>query len=275
MEWVDVKGKSGSFVVQGGLMKSGASTRFALALITLAALCNCTLAQENSAEDWVQKGEELFRNLSFEGAAEAYGVAIEVAGLNQTLLATAWKGRGEALLVLSAREKSSENREEANQSLETSLNYYDEILEIDPEDAGALFNKSFILRWLGRTGEALDAADRAVELSPENIDFRWQRAELLSMLGRYNESDLAFDETIEMIPAKSSRKLAEVWTFKGFNFMGQNNYEEALEAFEMVTELDPQEAAGWLYKGDVLKALGRDSEADDAFARATELGYEW
>jgi tetratricopeptide (TPR) repeat protein len=76
-----------------------------------------------------------------------------------------------------------------------------------------------------------------------------------------------------MIPANSSRKLAEVWTFKGFNFMGQNNNEEALKAFEKVTELDPQEPAGWLYKGEVLKALGRRAEADEAYARAGELGY--
>ena len=233
-------------------------------------------SQVRTAEDWIQKGQELFRNRFFEGATEAYGAAIEAAGSNKAVLAAAWKGRGDALFVLSGQksQESHERREEANESLETSLGYYDEVLEIDQEDAGAWFNKSIILRWLGRTDEALDAVDRAVELSPENIEFRWQRAELLSMLGRYNESDLAFDETIEMIPVNSSRKLAEVWTFKGLNFMGENNYEEALKAFEMVTELDPQEPAGWLYKGDVLKALDRDFEADDAFTRARELGYE-
>ena len=126
---------------------------------------------------------------------------------------------------------------------------------------------------MGRTGEALDAVDRVVELKSENIEFRWQRAELLSMLGRYNESDQAFDETIEMIPANSSRELAEVWIFKGFNFIDQKSNEEALKAFEKVTELDPQEPAGWLYKGEVLKALGRADEAEAAFARAKEQGY--
>jgi tetratricopeptide (TPR) repeat protein len=274
VEWVDVNGKNGLLAASGELLKSGAGTRSALALIALAALCSCTLAQEKTAEDWIERGGELFRNQSFEGAAEAYGTVIEAASLNKTLLAAAWKGRGEALFVLSAREKSPENREEANECLEKSLGYYDEVLEIDQVDAGAWFNKSIILRWLGRTGDALDAVDRAVELSPENIEFRWQRAELLSMLGRYNESDRAFDETIEMIPANSSRKLAEVWTFKGLNFMGQNNYEEALKAFEMVTELDPQEPAGWLYKGDVLKALGLQAEADEAYVKAKEMGYE-
>ena len=230
-------------------------------------------AQVKIADDWVQTGRALFRSQSFEGAAEAYEKAIGAAGSNKILLAEAWKGKGEAFLVLSGSEKSPGKREEANESLEKALDYYDEVLEIDPENAGAWLNKSFILRWMGRTGEALDAADRAVELNPENIDFHWQRAELLSMLGRYNESDQAFDETIEMIPANSSRKLAEVWTFKGFNFMGQNNNEEALKAFEKVTELDPQEPAGWLYKGEVLKALGRRAEADEAYARAGELGY--
>ena len=248
--------------------------KFAVAMLAIAMLCACALAQEMTAEDWLQKGGELFRNLSIEGAAEAYGAAIEAAGSNKTLLAAAWKDRGEALFVLSGREKNPEKREEANESLETSLDYYDEVLEMDPEDAGAWFDKTFVLRWLGRTGEALDAVDRAVELKSENIEFRWQRAELLSMLGRYNESDQAFDETIEMIPANSSRELAEVWIFKGFNFIDQKSNEEALKAFEMVTELDPQEPAGWLYKGDVLKALDRYFEADDAFTRARELGYE-
>jgi hypothetical protein len=41
-----------------------------------------------------------------------------------------------------------------------------------------------------------------------------------------------------------------------------------------VTELDPQEPAGWLYKGEVLKALGRQAEAEEAHARAGELGYK-
>ncbi|HOE45696.1 tetratricopeptide repeat protein [Methanothrix soehngenii] len=228
-------------------------------------------AQVKIADDWVQTGRALFRSQSFEGAAEAYEKAIGAAGSNKSLLAEACQGKGEAFLVLSGSEKSPGKREEANESLEKALDYFDQVLEIYPENAGAWLNKSFILRWMGRTGEALDAVDRAVELNPENIDFRWQRAELLSMLGRYNESDKAFDETIEMIPANSSRKLAEVWTFKGINFMGQNNSEEALKAFVKVTELDPQEPAGWLYKGEVLKALGRQAEADEACARAGEL----
>jgi len=255
----------------------------ALGLLALFAfsICALALAQENSnetaqvriAEDLIQAGRDLFRRQSFEGAAEAYQKAIGAAGSNKTLLAEAWQGKGEAFLVLSGSEKSPRKREAANESLEKALDYFNQVLEIYPENAGAWLNKSFILRWLGRTGEALDAADRAVELNPENIDFLWQRAELLSMLGRYNESDQAFDETIKMIPANSSRKLAEVWTFKGLNFMGQNNYEEALKAFEKVTELDTQEPAGWLCKGDILKALGRQAEAEEVYANAQKLGY--
>jgi hypothetical protein len=62
-----VKGKTELLATVGGLLKSGAGTRSALALITLAALCSCTLAQEKTAEDWIQTGGELFRNQSCEG----------------------------------------------------------------------------------------------------------------------------------------------------------------------------------------------------------------
>jgi len=38
--------------------------------------------------------------------------------------------------------------------------------------------------------------------------------------------------------------------------------------------VDPAFPRAWYKKGRALKALGRESEAEDAFAKAREMGYE-
>ena len=50
--------------------------------------------------------------------------------------------------------------------------------------------------------------------------------------------------------------------------------DEALNASDKVIELDPKFASAWYSKGTALKTLGRNSEAEDAFAKAKELGYQ-
>ncbi|MFA6373939.1 MAG: hypothetical protein WCW68_15075, partial [Methanothrix sp.] len=46
--------------------------KFALVLIALATLCSSAVAQENTAEDWNKKGQELMENDSHEEALQAF-----------------------------------------------------------------------------------------------------------------------------------------------------------------------------------------------------------
>jgi len=50
-------------------------------------------------------------------------------------------------------------------------------------------------------------------------------------------------------------------------------YEEALEYCSKALEIDPSFGAAWYNKGVALEALRRNAEAEFAFARASELGY--
>jgi Flp pilus assembly protein TadD len=47
-----------------------------------------------------------------------------------------------------------------------------------------------------------------------------------------------------------------------------------LQAFSKAIELDPNLADAWNGEGEVLKKLGRDTEANNAFAKAKELGFK-
>ena len=46
-----------------------------------------------------------------------------------------------------------------------------------------------------------------------------------------------------------------------------------MEAYEKAIQLNPDKGLYWSDKGDALKALGRTSESDAAYARASELGF--
>ncbi len=60
---------------------------------------------------------------------------------------------------------------------------------------------------------------------------------------------------------------------KGDALMDLGRYEDALAAYEKATVVDPAFPRPWYKKGQALKALGRESEADDAFTKAREMGY--
>jgi CRISPR-associated protein Cas1 len=53
----------------------------------------------------------------------------------------------------------------------------------------------------------------------------------------------------------------------------QGKYDEAIKCYDEAIRLDPNLAMAWNYKGWALKALGKTTEADAAFAKAKELGY--
>jgi len=61
---------------------------------------------------------------------------------------------------------------------------------------------------------------------------------------------------------------------KGFTFLHQGKYDEAIQACDKAIELDPKFAESWNNKGKALKALGRITEAEAAFAKANKLGHE-
>lgn len=55
-----------------------AKAGFAVVLMTLASLCFTALAQENTAESWYQKGQELEKMGSWQAAVDAYDQAVKL-----------------------------------------------------------------------------------------------------------------------------------------------------------------------------------------------------
>jgi len=197
----------------------GTWAKFALILVSLAALCICALAEddiedENSADSWYQKGYQLVADGYMEEALQAYDKSLEIDPGNATvwldkalihmILAKqarlkaldlfdenleknpqdgrAWWGRGVALYGL-------ERPEEARESWERALEIYNETLGSNPEDAETWFDKAEILISLGRNEEAIEAYDQAIELnSTRSVEAAMTKDNLLTRIGLSDES---------------------------------------------------------------------------------------
>ncbi len=68
--------------------------------------------------------------------------------------------------------------------------------------------------------------------------------------------------------------LQSTGSIKEMNFIKIAPYDLALRCYDKAIEINPQYADAWHNKGDILKESGRTTEADAAFAKATDLGYE-
>jgi tetratricopeptide (TPR) repeat protein len=189
VEWVDVKGKTRSLTDLGGPLRSGEVMRSALALIALAALCSSTLAQETTAEDWIEKGEELLYSGSLEESVEAFNKAIELDPQN----ADAWR-----LKALTLRDQGD---------YDEAIAAFDRAIDLDPQDTRAKVEKAGTLIIMGRHEEAAASYERAVDAFEDEIEthaelsnvwrYQWM-GEALEALGRDSEAEAAFTRAREL-----------------------------------------------------------------------------
>ncbi|MFB3765157.1 MAG: tetratricopeptide repeat protein [Methanotrichaceae archaeon] len=197
-----------------------------LNLIALCILCISVTAQENTTNYWLNEGQSLMANGSFEQAYQAY----------------------------------------------------DKAIQIDPESANAWCGKGFALFELRKYEEAIKAYGKALEIDPKNVDAWSGRGTTLGQIGRYAESLEAYDKAIENIgnlpvTTNQSKKLSSFWVLKGFVFDLTKRTDEALIAFTKAAEIDPQNVDAWVAKYKILTELGKHDEADEALAKARDLGY--
>ncbi|MDD2834985.1 MAG: tetratricopeptide repeat protein [Methanothrix sp.] len=126
---------------------------------------------------------------------------------------------------------------------------------------------------LGSYNESLQAFDKVIELRPYFVYEAWcDKGLALSEMERYDVAIDAYDRAIEATAETDSPR---AWIGKGnvLDKMGKHDeaikaYDEAIKICDRLLVLYPLNGDAWYYKGAALKALGRNSEADAAFAKA-------
>lgn len=173
---------------------------------------------------------------------------------------------------------------------------FDRAIALDHDNADAWYNKGVILFDQGKINDSLQAFNRSIGINPLDADAWYNKGSALAALGRSTEANDAFLKASKLEAfisadesASEDRELTtgnsiveeiesgtyEDWLNRGNALYDQTKYEEAIQAYNSAIELDPQEPKAWRNKGHALNKLGKNSEANECFWRATGLkgGY--
>ena len=148
---------------------------------------------------------------------------------------------------------------------EESLSVLDEALQLDPGNALLRRNQCAAFTALGRYDDALQAIDKAIEVWPESAEYHGVRGVVLSVLDRIEPAVEALEKAIEIDPGNP-----DFHERLGVFFERMGRLEQALSSFEKALDLSP-DATVFNLQADVLRQLGRLSDAKTAVAKSIEL----
>ncbi|MGA9099367.1 MAG: tetratricopeptide repeat protein [Methanotrichaceae archaeon] len=282
------------------LLKSIIEAKLFLALTDLAVLCVSAAAQEKTAVDWFNKGQELFSNGSKEEAIKAYDKAIEL----NPQYGMAWGGKATALAILG---RYNESLVAYDKAIETwpandteriselwvfkgstlqlagrpkeASTAYDEALKIYPQNFDAWIWKGNSLKNLGQYNESLQAYDKAIEAAPSQMpeigaSAKVAKADVLLKMGRYDEAYSIYNITSKPNSTADIDRFYSAWSWRGMGsaMAGLGQYNVSMQAFNESREIDPKNAfQAWNDEGNALKDLGKYMEAVEAYNKSIEM----
>ncbi len=116
---------------------------------------------------------------------------------------------------------------------EEAIKLFDQVLEMNAENADAWNNKGVALYSMNRPEEALEAYDRALAADPENMEALRNRAFVLRAMERFEEALETYERIIYDEPESTDfRNLATV-------LVGMGRLEDALGALMDAANLEP------------------------------------
>lgn len=116
---------------------------------------------------------------------------------------------------------------------EEAIEFFDQVLETNPNNADAWNNKGVALFKMGRPDDALECYDRALAADPENLESLRNRAFVLRAMERFEEALEAYETIVYDEPEASDfRNLATV-------LVGLGLLDEALGALMEAENIDP------------------------------------
>lgn len=157
----------------------------------------------------------------------------------------------------------------AQQRYEEALAAYNHALKLAPKNPFAWNNKAHILAEnLKRYDDALKTCDQATERGVSFAGIWSIRGNALRALGRNEEAQAAYNKALSFDSARSFMD----WAVKSEALEGLGHYIEAIGACEEALMLKPNATNMWVRKARLLRALGREAQAQQTEQYARQLG---
>ncbi len=149
---------------------------------------------------------------------------------------------------------------------EKALNFFDQVLLINPLNVACLYDKVNCLEQLNRVDESLQVLLRAFKVEDCDLNI-WTG--IISKLYNKGKIDIAL---LFLEPALEMHKSnPELWYYLGRCLQDKETYDYALSSFEKSISIDENFVLGWIEKGVTLNCLDRYLEAIHCFDKVLDF----
>jgi tetratricopeptide (TPR) repeat protein len=168
-------------------------------------------------------------------------------------------------------DQSAETVESARTHLEDgdyekALADYDSLVETDPENADAWFNRGELLQALGSTREALEAFDEVLKIDQRNVGGWMEKANILLEMGKPFEAVECYRRIVEANPDNTSYLVA-----RASILADEGHHEAAILCYEIVLDQSPENIDASLGIVSSLFKLGDFDRAEDILEHVSRL----
>lgn len=196
-----------------------------------------------------------------------------------------------------------------DQDFTGAISDYDKAAKMAPKDWVILNNRGFAKKQLKRYEDAAKDFETAIELAPKNADLHQFLGECKYNLGEYETALKEYELGLELAENPTNRQwytTAEAcyqlrkyreaikyvthaigaknlppdqgddWCYNmiGHCHFALGEFQSALTNYDKAAEVRPAEGSYQHCRGLALNALGKKKEAEEAFAKASELGHK-
>jgi tetratricopeptide (TPR) repeat protein len=126
---------------------------------------------------------------------------------------------------------------------------------------------------LGRREEAIVKLDEILEDEPQNCDAWYNKAISLMNLRQHSEAITCFDTALKFYRREEQDEefLVQLWTAKAATYDYMEKYQKAIECCDKAMEIDPSCVGAIANKGNALTHLGRCQEAFICYDHALKI----
>jgi predicted O-linked N-acetylglucosamine transferase (SPINDLY family) len=149
---------------------------------------------------------------------------------------------------------------------------FGQILQIDPNNAVALYSLALILLNAGRPSDALQHTARGIQVNPAFAPIWFIHGAVLQALGDKSAALQSFDMALQVKP-----DYLEVLTNSGVLLRSMMRHKESLERFQRVLEIDPNHQTALANSGILLTEFKQNEQAIALFDRLLKInpGYDF
>ena len=148
-----------------------------------------------------------------------------------------------------------------------AIEAYSNAIKHEPSLALAYNNRAIAYAQLRQFDRAVEDCDAAINLQPDDF-VAWRNRGLAQHdLGKLDAAIQDYDESIRL-----NGQVADTYRFRGNVYLELKQWKRALEDFDHAIHLDDSLAGAWVGRAEASNQLGNQSDAEQALARANELG---